>query len=195
MRKTTNVESSVLEVIESRRSKRAYAPRPVEPEKIKSLFEAARWAPSSMNEQPWRYIYVTQNKKELHQLIAETLNAANQSWAARAPLLIVSLARKNFTRTNAPNSSARYDVGSANAFLSLQATHLGLNVHQMAGFSTQKVRDLLNVPEDYDVVVIIAVGYSDDPAVLPEHLQIREVAPRERFTQDSFVMNSMFYHN
>ena len=100
--------------------------------------------------------------------------------------------RKNFIRNDKPNGSAKYDLGAANALLSVQATHLGLNVHQMGGFDRQIAIDNLNIPDTHEPVVMIAVGYPGDPEILPENLKLRELAPRERYTQSSFVMNKSF---
>jgi nitroreductase len=190
--KSAVFESPILEVIQMRRSRRAYADLPVEKEKIDSLFEAARWAPSSVNEQPWLYLYATKDQHELWSKIFESLNDSNKIWAVNAPLLIVSLARKNFTRNDRPNQSARYDLGAANAFLSLQAAHLGLNVHQVGGYDPAKAKQNLNVPDHFEAVVILAVGYPGDVALLPENLKLRELAPRERYLQQEFVMNKIF---
>ncbi|MEQ9415225.1 MAG: nitroreductase family protein, partial [Cyclobacteriaceae bacterium] len=104
----------------------------------------------------------------------------------------LSLARKNFERNDTTNATAKYDLGGANAFLSLQATEMGLNVHQMGGFDAQKVRADLNVPDHYEIGVIMAIGYSGDPDQLPENLQQREVAPRIRKPQNEFVLNEIF---
>ncbi|MBT1702598.1 nitroreductase family protein [Chryseosolibacter indicus] len=131
MQKSSEFHSPVLEVIQNRRSRRAYADRPVEKEKIDSLFEAARWAPSSINEQPWIYVYATKDQPELWHKIFDSLNDSNKVWVQNAPLLIASLVRVNFSRNNRPNTSARYDLGPANAYLSLQATPPGLNFHQL----------------------------------------------------------------
>lgn len=192
MQKSADFGSPVIEVIRNRRSRRAYADRRVEPEKIRSLFEAARWAPSSLNEQPWFYIYATRDQEALWTKIFETLKEANKVWAKKAPLLILSLARKNFIRFEAPNPASRYDLGAANAFLSLQAAHLGLNVHQIAGFDTETAVRNLNVPELYEPVVVMAIGYPGDADTLPENLKAREVAPRERYVEQEFVMNKSF---
>ena len=191
MKKSTEFHSPVLEVIKNRRSKRAYADRPVEQEKIQSLFEAARWAPSSVNEQPWLYVYATKGQ-DLYDKIYDTLNESNRVWVQNAPLLIASLVRNKFIRNDRPNGAARYDLGGANAFLSLQATHLGLNVHQMGGFDSLKLRENLNVPDEFDPVIVLAVGYAGEPDILPEHLKLRELAPRERYLQQEFVMNKAF---
>lgn len=192
MQKSTDFTSPVMEVIKNRRSRRAYSETLVEPEKIHSLFEAARWAPSSLNEQPWCYVYATRDQELWHKIF-ESLNESNKVWARNAPLLIASLARKNFIRFNTPNPSARYDLGAANAFLSLQAAHLGLNVHQIAGFDAGVIVRNLGVPDRYEPVIVMAIGYAGDVGTLPEKLQAREAAPRERYVKQEFVMNKTFY--
>lgn len=192
MQKSADFASPVMEVIQKRRSRRAYSERMVEPEKIRSLFEAARWAPSSLNEQPWYYIYATKDQEPLWNKIFDTLNEGNKVWARHAPLLILSLARKNFIRFEAPNPSARYDLGAANAFLSLQAAHLGLNVHQIAGFEHDTAVKNLGVPDLYEPVIVMAIGYPGDADMLPENLKAREVAPRERYVEREFVRNMPF---
>jgi nitroreductase len=192
MQKSNQIEYPVTDLIEQRRSRRAYSPQPIETDKIYSLFEAARWAPSSMNEQPWAYIYATQDQPEVWNKLLDTLNESNRVWAKHAPLLILSMARKTLIRNGAVNGAARYDVGAANAFLSMQATHLGLNVHQMGGYDRQKAIENLNIPETHEPMVIMAVGYLGDSENLSENLKNREVAPRERYTQEFFVRNQSF---
>jgi nitroreductase len=186
------IEAPLMDTIVNRKSSRAYSNRAVEPEKIKSLFEAARWAPSSVNEQPWSYIYATHDQPELWARIFEPLNENNRVWVKDAPLLIVSLTRKNFTRNGRLNTSAKYDLGGANALLSLQAVELGLNVHQMGGFDAQALRINLNIPDTFEVGVVLAIGYPGDPELLPVALKQREFAPRVRFLQEAFVMNKPF---
>lgn len=192
MQKSAIFESPVLEVIQTRRSRRAYADRNVEVEKIEALFEAARWAPSSVNEQPWLYLFATKDQPELWNKIFDALNDSNKVWAKHAPLLIASLVRKRFIRNDMPNMSAKYDLGAANAFLSLQASHFGLNVHQMGGFNPAKAVENLSIPDTFEPVVIMAIGYPGDVQSLPEHLQLREQAPRERYLRQEFVMNKTF---
>ena len=145
------LEMPVLETILERRSGRAFSDRSIESEKIQSLFEAARWAPSSSNEQPWTYIYATKGQPELWGRLFDALVEGNRIWAEKAPLLILSMVRKNFIWNDKPNGSASYDLGAANALLSLQATHLGLNVHQMGGFDRERARVNLNVPDSHVV--------------------------------------------
>lgn len=192
MQKSTEFSSPILEVIKKRRSRRAYSDRMVESEKIYSLFEAARWAPSSLNEQPWFYVYATR-EQELWKKIFESLKEGNRVWAQNAPLLICSFVRKNYIRFDSPNPAARYDLGAANAFLSLQAAHLDLNVHQMAGFDHDIIIRNLVVPDHYEPVIVMAIGYLGDVETLPEKLKAREAAPRERFVTEEFVINKTFY--
>lgn len=192
LKKSTTQDYPVLDVISARRSKRAYSDEPVSQAIIQSLFEAARWAPSSMNEQPWVYVYATPDQPELRDKILQSLNESNKIWAQFAPLLVVSLARKTLVRNGALNGSARYDVGAANALLSLQATHHGLNVHQMGGYNKQTLIENLNIPESHEPLVIMAIGYPGDADALPDQLRAREVAPRERYTQEFFVQNTTF---
>jgi len=192
MQKSIHIEAPVVTEIQERRSRRAYSDTPIEQDKIKSLFEAARWAPSSNNEQPWTYIYATKDQTELWYKLLHLLNPSNQIWAVNAQLLILSLARKNFIRNDQPNGSAKYDLGGANGFLSLQATQLGLNVHQMGGYDRAKAKEELNIPDTYELGVMMAIGYLGDIEMLPDNLKQREHAPRERYLQSEFVMNKPF---
>jgi nitroreductase len=192
MSKSSQVEFPVVELIEKRRSLRAYSSEPIDQESIDSLFEAARWAPSSVNEQPWVYMYATKDQGELWSKLLNTLVEGNRIWADQAPLLVLSMVRKNFIRNDRPNGSAKYDLGAANALLSLQATQLGLNVHQMGGFDKQQAIDSLQIPDTHEPVVMLAIGYPGQPELLSENLKSRELAPRERYTQEFFVMNKSF---
>ena len=192
MPKSAEIHYPINELIRNRRSIRAFSSEAVEKEKINSLFEATRWAPSSTNEQPWVFIYATREQRELWEQMFEALDEGNKLWAKDAPLLIMSLARKDFTRYEGPNAHALYDLGGANAFLSLQAVELGLQVRQMAGYDPSIARRNLNIPEEYVLGVFIAVGYPGDPAALPDKLRKRESAPRERFVQEVFVLNKGF---
>ena len=118
---STTAEKDILDVITSRRSLRSYAPTALSSVQIETLFEAARWAPSSMNEQPWRFLYATKDQPALWSKIFDSLVDANKVWAKDAPLLIVSMSRNAFTRSDRPNPTAGYDLGSATAFLANQA--------------------------------------------------------------------------
>ena len=192
MERSTEIEMPLLDVIEQRRSKRSYAETLIEPSKIQSLFEAARWAPSSSNEQPWSYIYATRDQTELWNKLFEALLDLNKVWVEHAPLLVLGLIRKNFISNGKPNTYAIYDLGAANALLSLQATHIGLNVHQMGGFNREIAKENMKVPDTHEVVVMMAIGYPGNLEKLPENLKQREMAPRQRYIQDEFVMNKTF---
>lgn len=192
MPKSAEIHYPINDLIRNRRSIRAFSPGAVEQEKINSLFEATRWAPSSTNEQPWVFIYATRDQPELWEKMFEALDEGNKLWAKDAPLLIMSVARRDFTRYEGPNAHALYDLGGANAFLSLQAVELGLQVRQMAGYDSDLARRNLNIPDEYLLGVFIAVGYPGDPGTLPDRLRKRESAPRERFVQEVFVLNKPF---
>ena len=192
MNKSTEFHHPIASLIKNRRSLRAYDPRALEQATIHSLFEAVRWAPSSSNEQPWMYIYATKSQPELWQKLFDCLNEGNKLWAKDAPLLIQSLARKNFERNDQPNDYAHYDLGAANSFLSLQAVELGLQLRQMGGYNRDRAKELLNIPDTYELGPMIAVGYPGDPDKLPKNLRLRELSPRERILQSDFTMNKTF---
>jgi nitroreductase len=159
----------------------------VEPEQLQSLFEAARWAPSSNNEQPWHFIVGTKADPPAHDRLVACLKEGNRKWAFRAPVLILSVARMNFEDEGTPNRHAWHDTGMAALSLCLQATTLGMVAHQMAGFEIEKARTDLGIPAGYEPVAMIAVGYPGDPATLPDYLRERELKPRERKPVTEFV--------
>lgn len=187
MEKTANVEHEITQAIQNRRSIRAYSEKPVDAEKIHSLLEAARWAPSSMNEQPWRYIVGTKNT-EVYNKIFDALADSNKTWAKQAPVLLVSLAKKTHVRNGAPNKYALYDTGAANVLLCVEAGSLGLYTHQMGGFEADKIKKSFELSDDFEVATIIAVGYQGNADELPEPLRERELAPRERYKQEELVL-------
>lgn len=158
-----NIPNGIHELLEKRFSPYAFSSRPVEPEKLHRLFQAARSAPSSYNEQPWRFVVSRREDSEAFERLLETLAEPNRQWARHAPLLILSVAKVDFTHNGQPNRHAWHDVGQAAAYLTLQATELGLYVHQMAGFDAGKARQLLNIPEGYEPAAMMALGYLGDP--------------------------------
>ena len=168
-------------------SPRAFADRPVEPEKLLRLWEAARWAASCSNQQPWSFIVATREDEAQYTRLLSCLRENNQQWASHAPVLMVSVAKLAFDMNSQPNRYAFHDVGLAVANLIVQATALGLFVHQMAGFYPDKVRELYGVPDGFEPVAGIVLGYPGDPATLSEDLQQRELAPRARNPLATFV--------
>jgi nitroreductase len=188
MHKPAPTEHQVHELIEHRWSPRAFSEQPVPADVLRSLFEAARWAPSSSNEQPWAFLVTTAGDKENHAKMLSTLVEFNQGWAKHAPVLAIAVSRLAFAQTGKPNRNAFYDTGAAVANLSLEATSRGLFVHQMAGFDAQKAIELLEIPSGWDPIAAFTIGYPGNPESLPETLRQRELAPRERKPLDSFVM-------
>jgi nitroreductase len=159
---TCNTPMGIQELLEKRFSPYAFSSRPVEAEKLRKLFEAARTTPSSYNEQPWRFVVAAQQDREAFARLLETLTERNREWARHAPVLVLSVAKLDFTHDGLLNRHAWYDVGQAAAYLTLQATELGLYVHQMAGFDVRKARQLLGIPAGYEPATMMAVGYLDD---------------------------------
>lgn len=149
-------------LISSRWSPRSYSDRPVEPAALRSLFEAARWAASCFNEQPWRWVVAEKANPSEYQRILDTLVPFNQGWAGNAPVLAISAAKGTFTQNGKPNRFGMFDTGQALATLMLQATALGLHVHAMGGFDAEKARAEFGIPEDYEVGAAIAIGHLAD---------------------------------
>lgn len=187
MEKPADTQYPILDLLRQRWSPRAFDERPVETEKLQSLFEAARWAPSSNNEQPWRFVVGTKDNQTGYDRLLACLLEGNRKWAHRAPVLILSVASVNFEDDAKPNRHAYHDTGMAVENFVLQATGLGLVVHQMAGFDVEKSRNELKIPSGYEPVAMIAVGYPGDPAVLPDYLRERELKPRDRKPVSDFV--------
>jgi nitroreductase len=178
--KQASVLEGVTPIIRQRWSPRAFADRVVSPADLAKAFEAARWAPSSSNEQPWRFLVGLRNS-DTHAKIVASLVGFNQAWAPKAPVLILGVANTKSSRSGNPNAYALYDLGAATAFLILQATALGLATHQMGGFDHDAARQALGIPEDYALGSVMALGYQGEPAVLPHAKLIEtEIAPRAR---------------
>jgi nitroreductase len=187
MRNPAPVDHPVHELIRERWSPRAFADRSVAPRVLCSLFEAARWAPSSFNEQPWSFIVARRDEADEFARLLACLVAANQAWARRAPVLAVSVAALEFARDGRPNRHALHDVGLAAAQLTLQAGALGLAVHQMAGIDRDKVRATYGIPEGFEPVTALAIGYPGESASPPQELGDRERAPRRRKPLSEFI--------
>lgn len=178
--KAAQTREPVQELIGKRWSARAFSSREVTPEQVASLLEAARWAPSAYNEQPWRFIVASKSDPETYDKLLGSLLELNQLWARNASVLILTLARKTFTHNGTPNLYALHDAGMAAANLALEATALGLNVHFMAGFNHAVAREAFQIPGDYELGTVVAVGYAGDPETLPEKFRLAELAPRTR---------------
>jgi nitroreductase len=188
MIKSANTQYSILPAISERWSPRSFSPQEPEKETLMRLFEAARWAPSSMNRQPWFFIVGTWTEAETYEKILSTLNPGNAVWAQDAPVLAITV--MNGLRDNGkPNRWAPYDLGQSVANLSIQATADGLYVHQMGGFDREKAANLFHIPEGHEAMTAMAIGYLGRAGALDGDLYERESAPRTRKEIDEFVFN------
>lgn len=179
MEKPAATQFPLHELLSSRWSPRAFDGKPVEIDKIGSLLEAVRWAPSSNNAQPWRIVVGRKDVPAEYDRLLHCLVDGNQAWARQAPLLLLTVAKMTFD-DGSLNRHAYHDVGLATENLLLQATALGLVTHAMAGFHLEKTRVDCQVPAGYEPVAMIAVGYPGDAALLPDRLRERELKPRAR---------------
>jgi nitroreductase len=180
MSRRAETDHPIHDILAERWSPYGFAETPVPVEDFRALFEGARWAASSYNEQPWRYIVAFRNNSEAFDKLLSCLVEANQSWARFAPVLILGMAKKTFSRGGSPNRVALHDLGTASASLTFEAGARGLMVHQMAGIHPEKARMLYGIPEDFEVVTALAVGYAGTPDGLPEECKERDMAPRQR---------------
>jgi nitroreductase len=194
MQKPAVTDHPVHDFIVKRWSPRAFSDKPVPPDVLRSLFEAARWAASSYNDQPWSYIVATSDDEKNYSKMLGVLMDMNALWAKQAPVLAISVARQNFKHNGTPNRVALHDVGAANAQLTMEATSRGLLVHQMAGFHLDKAREVFGIPVGWEPVSAIAIGYPGDPETLPEKLREPELALRTRKPLSEFVMSGHWGH-
>jgi nitroreductase len=190
MEKPAETQYPIEDLIARRWSPRAFQERPVEPEKLKRVFEAARWAPSSNNEQPWRFLTATRESESDYDKLFSCLSESNAKWVFRAPVLMLSVASLFFEDDGKPNRHALHDTGMAVENLVIQAAALGLLAHQMAGYDVEKARTRCQIPSGFEPVAMIALGYPGDPAVLPDYLRQREVKLRERQPIGDFVFSA-----
>lgn len=194
MQKPAATDFPVNELVRDRWSPRAFGDKAIAPEVLRSLFEAARWAPSSSNEQPWAYIVATKDDKENFTKVLSVLVEFNAGWAKNAAALAIAVSQLAFAKTAAPNRNAQYDTGAATALLSVEATARGLFVHQMAGFDPEKARQVFSIPKEWDAIAAMAIGYPGDTESLPQPLKDRELAPRTRKPLSEFVMTGAWGH-
>ncbi len=166
--------------IANRWSPRAFSSKPVQRDDLTALLESARWAASCFGAEPWRFVVGIAGQGQGHASIAETLVPGNRSWAEAAPVLMVTFAREDFEHNGKPNAWAAHDVGLAMGQLGIEATARGLVLHQMGGFDGDRVRELLDVPDGFRPMAVVAIGHPGGIDNLPEELAERENAPRER---------------
>ena len=180
MEKKAKTKHQIADLIVRRWSPYAFMDKPIEKEKISQLFEAARWAPSAFNEQPWRFIAADKRDPKNFDKMLSCLVDANQAWAKNSALLLILVVSKNSSYNNEPNRWAAHDCGLALENLLLEAVDLSLAAHPMGGFSPDKVRELYDVPQDFEPLVAIAVGYHAGEETISDELKERELSERER---------------
>ncbi len=187
-KKGSDPQFLVHDLIIKRWSPRAFDPKDISDEELNRLFEAMRWAPSSMNAQPWRVLFARKGEEGFDKLV-EALAEGNKPWAKEAPVLMMAMIKKTLP-DGSPNGSARHDLGLAMGNLLVQATSMGLGVHQMGGFSREKAIELFKIPENLAPNTIIALGHFGDPDQLSDKLKQRELNPRKRNEVREFVFHN-----
>lgn len=180
----------ILEIIQERWSPYSFSPAPVESFKLKAMFEAASYAPSCNNEQPWQFVFSTQDEKEVFDDYVEFLADGNKVWARHAYALVISMAHTRFSHSGKPNRHAFHDTGMAVANLLSQATALDIYVHQMAGYSVEKVKEYFSLGDDIEPVAMMAIGYLGDGSLIPPELLKRDENRRPRKSITEFVFKN-----
>ena len=187
MEKPAPIDHPVHDLIQRRWSPVGFSPESLPAESVRSLLEAARWAPSAFNEQPWAFLVADRNDPVAHELMVSCLVPGNQTWAREAPVLMIALARTRLARNDKPNRHALYDVGQAVAVMTVQATAEGLFAHQMGGIDVERIREAYALPEDVEPVAGSALGRPGDLEALPVDLRRRDEGPRRRKPQAEWV--------
>ena len=185
--KKASIDYPIHELLAERWSPYGFEDRPVAQADLRSLFEAARWAASSYNEQPWNFFVATKENPEEFARLLSCLVEANQEWAKAAPVLVLGVVSLKFSRNNKDNRAAVHDLGLAAGNLVVEATARGLCVHQMIGILPDKAREVYQIPEHNEAWTAMAIGYKADPAKLPDALKERDLTRRQRKSLSQFV--------
>jgi nitroreductase len=190
--KNASTDYPIHEPLAARWSPYAFADQLVPEADVRSLFEAARWAPSSYNEQPWSYIVATKDDPEQFQRLLSCLIERNQIWAQAAPVLALGVVSLRFARNGQDNRAAVHDLGLAAGNLLVEATVRGLFVHQMAGILPDRAREIYGIPEGFEAWTGLAIGYQGDPTSLPARLRERDLVARQRKHLCEFVFSGQW---
>ena len=185
--KHAETDAPVHPLIAQRWSPYAFSDRPVPEQDLLAILEAARWAASSYNEQPWRYILARRSDAAAFEKLLSCLVEGNQAWAKQVPLLMIGIAVTAFARNGKPNKAAHHDLGLAAGNICVEATARGLCVHQMIGIVPERVRELYLVPDNAEPLTALAIGYLGDGSGLPDALRERDRGPRSRRPVEAFV--------
>lgn len=189
MSKRANPDHPIQEAIAARWSPYGYAADEVSEDDLRSLLEAARWAASAFNEQPWNYIVARKTDGDIYEQVLSCLVEANQAWAKAASVLMLTVLSERYVRNGKPNDGALHDLGQASANLSIEAAARGISVHQMAGILPDRARELFHIPEGFRAVTGLAIGYAADPQDLSEELRQRDTSLRSRKPLADFVFS------
>jgi nitroreductase len=184
--KIADTDIAILDIIKNRWSPRSFIDKVPDRALIVRLLEAARWAASSYNEQPWRFIIGLKGDASYSKLY-DCMGEYNQNWAGKAPVLLLACSKKTFTKSGEVNRHYTHDMGQAMAFMALQAVQEKMQMHQMAGFSRTTAEKKFNIPEGFEPVTMAAFGYPATPEDLPDDLQKSERAQRNRKSLSEIV--------
>lgn len=187
MTKQARADHPVHELIAARWSPYSFADREVSDADLRSLLEAARWAPSSYNEQPWRYMVAQRSDGDAFEGMLSCLVEPNRAWAQHASALLIGVASLHFSRNDKPNAAALHDLGLAAAHLTFEATARGIDVHQMIGILPDRARELYGIPAGYEAVTALAIGYAGERAGIDSALRDRDQSERNRRPLAEFV--------
>jgi nitroreductase len=189
MKNPAPADHPIHEIIQARFSPRGFSARKVEAAALASLFEAARWAPSCFNAQPWGFVFAARDDEEAFHRIVDLLTPGNQSWAHTAAVVMISVARGDFEHNGKPNRHAFHDVGLASAMMALQAEAMGLGIHMMGGFDAARAKSELGIPGGFEPVAAIALGYPESPENMPQETREKAAKPRQRKPIRDFVFS------
>lgn len=190
--KVPATEHPVSDLVRNRWSPRAFSPKSIEPAVLKTILEAASWAPSANNLQPWSYVYAAKENTEQFEKLKSILLPGNHLWAQHADVLILASAITAYGPDNTPNAYAWYDLGAANATLLLEARQHDVFGHVMGGFDRKKAKGVFHFPEHVEPVVVIALGHLGEAGQLDEPFYTREVTPRSRKALGEFAFAGDF---
>jgi len=180
MSKEAQADHPIHQLITKRWSPYGYGDRPISEEDLAALFEAARWAASAYNEQPWRFIVARSTATEEHEKLLSCLVEPNRDWAKAASVLVLCVVSQSFARNGKANRTAAHDLGLAAGNLSLEATARGLSIHQMSGILPEVARETYQIPEGYEATTALTIGYPASPEHAQEPYGERDAAPRTR---------------
>jgi len=186
-KKEADSDYDIHPLIKKRWSPRTFSDKPVDKEVLRQLFDAARWAPSSFNEQPWRFIIAAKDQPEEFEKLTNVMVEFNRNWASKAPVLVLTAFKKKFEKNGNPNRVALHDLGQAVSCLTFEAMRHDLYVHQMAGIDLEKAREDFQIPDDFEPATMIALGYIGELDDLPGNFKNAEIIERFRMDMDEIL--------